>query len=84
MWIHWIGWFGSSVDDKKGQRALLVLGNIQICNNFATSKAELQNVTVMPDISVYEYWKVGVKSVGKHAVLLNYIVLWDFHFDIDI
>ena len=51
-----------------------MLGNIQICINFAT-KAELRNLTVMPDIYVYEYWKVGLKSVGEHAVLLNYIVV---------
>ena len=25
----------------------------------------------MADISVYKYWKVGVKSVGDHEVLKN-------------
>ena len=33
--------------------------------------AELENVTDMADISVYKYWKVGVKSVGDQAILLD-------------
>ena len=49
---------------KKGQRALLVMGNIQICINFATSKAELQNVTVMPDISVIQILYMNIGRLG--------------------
>ena len=32
-------------------------------------RPKLQNVTDMADISVWKYWKVGVKVVGDHAVL---------------
>ena len=40
----------------------------QTASDQSTLPPELQNVTDMADISVYKFWKVGVKSKGHHIV----------------